>query len=349
MSETIRVLVAEDSPTVRRYLTKLIEETPEMQVVGEARDGEEAVRLVSELRPDVVSMDIKMPLMDGLDATRRIMQVAPTPVVVVSSLLEEDIELSLMALQAGALAVVGKPPDRHHQTFEARREQLIKTLKAMADVRVISRRPQRNIGDVAEVPAVIVPAARQQAEVLVIGASTGGPSALHRLVRSFPQEFDLPIAIVQHMPNEFINGLARWLSSVTRLAVHVASDGLRLSRGMIVIAPGTHHMTLIRRGDGLAIRLIEDAGGHRYQPSVDVLFESAAVTCGTSAIGVILTGMGDDGARGLLAMRQAGAHTLAQDESTSTVFGMPNAAILCGAVEQVQPLPNLATEIVKLI
>jgi two-component system, chemotaxis family, protein-glutamate methylesterase/glutaminase len=360
MSDDIRVLIAEDSPTVRVYLKALIEETPGMRVIGLAHDGEQVVSLVQELKPDVVSMDIRMPRLDGLEATRRIMNVFPTPVVVVSGLLDVDIELSLQALEAGALAVVSKPPDRAHKEFATKRQQLVTTLRAMAGVRVIARRdrlwqaqptPQRDwrVTPVVERVPVRPFGRRTRPEIVAIGASTGGPSAVHRLLQELPDDFPLPILIVQHMPNEFIGGLARWLDSATDLEVAIASDGMILEQGVVYLAPGTAHLSVQRKGMVLVARLQKEPQGYRYQPSVDVLFESIARACGSAAIGIVLTGMGDDGAAGLLAMREQGAYTVAQDEASSTVFGMPAAAIGRGAAEIVEPLANIAPEIVKLI
>jgi two-component system chemotaxis response regulator CheB len=357
MSDEIRIVLAEDSLTVRRYLVSLIEETPGMRVIGEARNGVEAVRMVTELKPDVVSMDINMPDLDGLEATRQIMTQCPTPVVVVSGLLDGDVQLSLQALESGALAVVSKPPDRHNPAFDDRRRQLITTLRAMSGVKVIARKAYARAGEVVqeavEVPAVVSPIPSRvrvaRPEIIAIGASTGGPSAMNRLLRDFPPTLPVPIVIVQHMPNEFIPGLARWLASATMLNVQVARDGMLLRPATVVIAPGTAHMLLDRRGSHLAIRLSEEKYNTRYQPSVDVLFESIAQVCGRSAIGIIMTGMGDDGALGLQAMYQAGAFTLAQDESSSTVFGMPRAAIERGVVHYVMPLTNLPSQILKLL
>lgn len=352
MNDVIRVVIAEDSPTVRMYLKMLIEETPDMRVVGVAHNGEEAVTLVQELRPDVVSMDISMPRVDGLEATRRIMTLCPTPVVVVSGMLDMDIDLSLQALQAGALAVVSKPPDRNNPEFPAKRQQLVTTLRAMSGVRVIARREHLWQAEPVVVPALPVvkrAARRSRPELLAIGASTGGPSALHRLLQELPEDFPIPVVIVQHIPHEFIGGLARWLENVTPLEVEVARDGMVLSPGLVVLAPGTAHVLVQRHGMELVVRLLHDQSGYRYQPAVDVLFESVARVCGSAAIGVVLTGMGDDGAVGLLAMRQHGAYTLVQDEASSTVYGMPAAAVARGAAGQIEPLANLAPEIIKLV
>jgi two-component system chemotaxis response regulator CheB len=353
MNDEIRVLLVDDSPTVRLYLKTIIEETAGMRVVGIAPDGVQAVELAHELRPDVVSMDVRMPQVDGLEATRRIMAQCPTPVVVVSGLLDVDVQLSLNALEAGALAVVSKPPDRQHPEFPTKRQQLITTLKAMAGVRVIARRERLFERSVTltdyTMPQPRRPQRRTTPEVVVIGASTGGPSALHRLVQALPPAFPLPILIVQHMPPEFLAGLARWLDSATELSVSLAQEGQRLRRGEILVAPGHMHTVLVRRGVELIVRGRHEMGNYRYQPAVDVLFASVAQACGSAAIGMILTGMGDDGAAGLLAMRQAGAYTFAQDEASSIVFGMPAAAIGRGAAERIEPLMNLVPEMLKLI
>lgn len=352
MSDTIRIVIAEDSPTVRQHLLNIIAVAPDLRVVGEARNGREAVQMVEQLRPDVVSMDINMPEMDGLEATREIMARAPTPVVVVSGMLEMDIDLSLRALQHGALAVVNKPPDRNNPDFDRRQRELITTLRAMAAVKVISRRRQRlpEVSETQQLPRLIGSRrTRNRPEVLVIGASTGGPSAIYRLLKQLPSDFPLPVVIVQHMPTEFIAGLVRWLGGATALDVQVAYAGCVLQPGMVVVAPGDQHLIVSRKNNDLFLSFMPSDKIHRYCPSVDVLFESVAKTCGEASIGVILSGMGDDGAAGLLAMRQAGAYTLAQDESTATVFGMPAAAMARGAVEHVEALTNLAPQILKLL
>jgi two-component system chemotaxis response regulator CheB len=351
MPDEIRILLAEDSATVRRYLISIIEETPGMRVVGEARNGDEVIKMVADLQPDVVSMDIKMPEMDGLEATRRIMASNPTPVVVVSGMLEVDVQLSLQALEAGALAVVGKPPDRKNPAYAAKVRELVMTLRAMAGVKVIARRAFPRPTDETQEsgkshepqPAVVRP------EIIAIGASTGGPSALNRLLKGFPADLSVPIVLVQHMPHEFIPGLARWLDNTTPLRFEIARSGLALMPGTVTIAPGTAHLALLRRGNGLVARLLPDDGTRRYVPSVDVLFDSVAKICGGAAIGVVLTGMGDDGAKGLLAMRTKGAYTFVQDEASCTVFGMPRAAIEKQAAQHIESLENLATKITKLI
>ncbi len=350
MGDNIRVVLAEDSPTVRHYLASIINAEPDMSIVGEARNGNEAVQMVEDLRPDVVSMDINMPERDGLDATRLIMEYTPTPIVVVSGLLEVDVQLSLQAIEAGALAVVGKPPNSLNAAFGKQQRHLLNTLRAMAGVKVISRRNPHNRqpeipGENHTQPDSKIP----RPELIAIGASTWGPGALLRLLEDLPHKLSVPIVIVQHMPDEFISGLAMWLSSVTSLNVVIAFDNMLIEKGMVILAPGDANLVIKRRDGLLVTKLIQDTEKSRYFPSVDVLFESVANTVGKRAIGIILTGMGDDGTKGLLAIRHAGGYTIAQDETSCTVFGMPRAAIEAGAVEKVIPLANLASKIKKML
>lgn len=343
-----RVLIAEDSPTMRHHLVNMINDAPGLRIIGEAHNGEEALALTSKLKPDVISMDIRMPGIDGLEATRRIMNQHPTPVVVVSGLLEREIDLSFQALQAGALAVVEKPPDRADPGYSAKQRHLVNTLMAMAQVRVV-RRWERLNDDVQHRAARTRSLLHPPPDVIAIGSSAGGPSALSALLKELPADYPVPIVIAQHMPEEFTIGLARWLDKATSLRVTVATSGLELEPGVVHLAPGSAHLAITNQQGKLLTRLIRERGPHRHQPSVDVLFESVARVCGPTAAGIVLTGMGDDGASGLLAMRDAGAITLAQDEASCTVFGMPGAAIERGAVVHVLGLSNLATTLAQLI
>lgn len=349
MGEQIRVLIAEDSPTSRHYLSTIIDASPDMIVIGTARNGLEAIQRVDELRPDVVSMDISMPEVNGLEATRRIMEQHPTPIVVVSGLIGDDVQLSLQAIESGALAVVGKPPSQRHPTFADEQDKLLKTLRAMAGVKVISRRKPRYPKSNHPDPPIHTIAKGQKPEVIVIGASTGGPSALLQLLRDLPKVTQIPIVIVQHMPDEFITGLAQWLTSATQHHIFVATHQMALQQGMITLAPGDAHLTIRRIDNHLVTHLAHETTLSRYCPSIDVLFQSVADSVGKRAIGIILTGMGDDGATGLYAMRNAGATTIVQDEASSTVFGMPRAAIDQQAAMHIVSLNNLASQIKKLL
>jgi two-component system, chemotaxis family, protein-glutamate methylesterase/glutaminase len=346
----VRVLIADDSATVRWHLTDVINTTPGLRVIGEARDGAEVLALAPQLKPDVISMDINMPRMDGLEATRRLMVSHPTPVVVVSGLVDRDVDLALQALQAGALAVVEKPPDRSHPAFAEKHRQLVKNLIAMSGVRVIRRGQTAQLNAAAaKIEYIPAPHPRINPEIIAVGASAGGPGALSTLFKLLPSSLSIPVVVVQHMPHEFILGLARWLGKSSGWTVRVASDGAILEGGVVHLSPGTAHLKVIRQGGRPVARLITEQGSYRYQPAVDVLFHSIAQTFGAAAIGVIMTGMGDDGAEGLLAMRQAGARTLAQDQASSVVFGMANVAIERGAVEDVLPLIKLPEAIRKLL
>lgn len=345
----IRVMLAEDSMTIRRHLATMINETPGLQVVGEARDGREALLMVPELKPDIISMDVRMPGIDGLEATRRIMEAYPTPVVIVSGLVETEVDLSFQALEAGALAVVEKPPSRTDPAFDDKYRHLIKTLVAMSKVSVVRRGNTKRLQTDVTRETRQVSQPRKSPEIIAIGASAGGPSALGKLIGDFSSNLPVPVVIVQHMPNEFMSGLARWLEKMSSLPVTVIENDMVLLPGMVHLAPGKAHVRVVRSRNTLRARLISEQGTYKYCPSVDVLFESVAETCGSAAIGLILTGMGDDGSAGLLRMREAGARTFAQNQASSIVFGMPGAAIERGAVEQVLPLASLSTVISNLV
>lgn len=348
--DSIRVLIAEDSPTVRHHLATMIDEAEGMAVVGQACDGEEALRMAQSLRPDVISMDIRMPGIDGLETTRRIMSQMPIPVVIVSGLVEQEVDLSFQALQAGALAVIAKPPARQDADFVRKRRHLMNTLSAMAKVHLV-RRWEKDPGQNGLFSATVQapPQKCLRPEIIAIGASAGGPGALAAILNELDQDFPLALVIVQHIPNEFIAGLARWLQKASALPVKIAAQGMRLEGGMVYLAPGDAHLSVERRKEGLVAILSQAQGEYRHQPAIDVLFESVAATCGAAAVGLLLTGMGEDGVAGLLAMREAGAVTLAQDEETSTVFGMPAAAIARGAVNHVLALSNIAATLCRLI
>ncbi len=346
-----RVLIADDSPTIRHYLASIIDAAPGLSVAGIAKDGEQVLQLADKLQPDVVSMDVQMPNMDGLSATRHLMQTNPRPVVVVSGLVDRDIDLSFRALEAGALAVLPKPGPRHTAEFARQQHQLTNTLRAMAGVKVVRRWPVQEPALHGGAAASIYDTQRVRPSPLLIAiaASAGGPSALATLLGHLEQPLSVPIVVVQHMPDEFIEGLARWLERLTNLPVRLALHNQPLLPGVVHLAKGHAHLQVQRRGRHLVAQWDEAVGDYAYQPAADVLFESVARACGERGVGIVLTGMGSDGAAGLLHMHAAGARTFAQDEDSSIVFGMPAAAVRLGAVDRMMAPAQLAATLNKLL
>jgi two-component system chemotaxis response regulator CheB len=337
----LKVLIADDSPTARQALSYIVHAAGDMKVVGEARNGREAVHMTEELRPDVVLMDITMPEMDGLEATGEIMHVAPTPIVIVSGTLEgRETEIAFQAIKAGALTVMPKPAGPGSPGFMTEATRLQNTVRAMAGVSVIHhwrRRPER-----PQKPHGIPE--RVQPEIVVIVSSTGGPAALSEIIGGLPAHFPLPLVIVQHIAPDFLPSLVKWLDTVTPLKVALANPGEQPRAGYVHIAPGQAHLCF---GPDRRFRLDHNTPA-RHIPSGDVLFESAAKVYGARAVGVVLTGMGDDGARGLRALFEAGAFTIAQDEASSAVYGMPREAVTLGGACEVLPLADIPSMLVNV-
>jgi two-component system chemotaxis response regulator CheB len=353
---TLRVLVAEDSVVARALIVSILGREPGIEVVGEARDGEQAVNMAAELGPDVITNDVHMPKLDGLEATRRIMAETPTPIVVISAIDPSDVRLTFEALDSGALAALGKPSGPTAPDFAARAQEIVSTVRTMAGVRVVKRRPRLTrrgtppATAAAAAPAAApagVPAAanapRRKVDIVAIGSSTGGPDALGKIIGALPAAAPVPILIVQHITVGFHQGLVDWLNNVTPLQVKLGEKGHMPMPGEVILAPGEHHMT-VDRNRRLVLNEESPVRGHR--PSATQLFRSVTNVYGAKAVGVILTGMGDDGADGLVELRRAGGWVIGQDEATCVVYGMPREAAARGAVSEVRPLPEIAGAIV---
>jgi len=341
----------------RALLVSIINRDPGLEVVGQARDGEQAVKLAAELKPDVITMDVHMPKVDGLEATRRIMGETPTPIIVISAIDPKDVKMSFEALNSGALAVLGKPSGPTAPDFSERAAEIVSTVKTMAAVRVVTRRPRlapaAGRADQSPVtshqsPEPPVPHAptstqRRRIDIVAIGSSTGGPDALGKIIGALPGTAPVPILVVQHITVGFHQGLVDWLNNVTPLSVKLGEQGHRPVAGEVILAPGEHHM-LVDSSKRLKLTAESPVRGHR--PSATNLIRSVANVYGANALGVILTGMGDDGADGLVELRRAGGWVIGQDEATSVVYGMPREAAARGAVSEVRPLPEIAAAIV---
>jgi two-component system chemotaxis response regulator CheB len=334
MSQAIRVLVVEDSPAQRELLVALLRASGEFNVVGTAEHGARAVQVALELRPDVIAMDIHLPVMDGYEATRQIMQRCPTPIVLVSNSSGDADQRSVQALAAGALAVVRKPGSPLAPGGAGERDSFLRTLRLMSGVRVVTRHAPRST-----TPPAPRPAPASAPEILAVAASTGGPAALQTLLAGLGPAFPLPILIAQHIARGFTGALVDWLVSVVPQPIQVVAGDVRLQPGVVYFPPDDMH--LVASGRNLA-GARPGRPADRYCPSADTLFDSVAQVYGGRALGVIMTGMGDDGARGLGRLRALGATTFAQDEASCVVYGMPQAAVAAGAVSYTLPLGGLA-------
>lgn len=340
----IRVLIAEDSQVARELLVSILQTAPGLQVVGTARNGVEAVRLARRLQPDVIAMDVYMPEMDGLEATRQIMAESPRPIVMVSaSYNKNENKLSFDALQAGALTILEKPtiydPPAAH-------EFLINQLRLMSEVKVVRRWNKSRTTLSFSIPQTDIRNGRSKIRLITIASSTGGPGVLSKILGGLPAEFPVPILIVQHIMSGFAEGLATWLNQLTPFEVRLARHDDAPRAGQVIIAPDNHHMLVNDKG---LITFSHDPPQNGLRPSANYLFNSVARVYGATAIGVILTGMGSDGADGLRALYEKGAHTIVQNEASCVVFGMPAVAIELGAAEQILPADEIATALMELV
>jgi two-component system, chemotaxis family, protein-glutamate methylesterase/glutaminase len=339
----IRVLIVEDSPVVGEHLRRIISADRRFEVAGVATSGEEALAVVDQISPDVISMDIHLPGIQGFEATRRIMAHHPTPIVVVSGIDMEEMSLTMQALRAGALAVVEKPVSGSHQDYTSLAGKLCTQLAIMSEVKVVRQRqaPSPHTGNGAPTRT----GRASDYRLLGIAASTGGPNALLQMLSGLGRDFSLPIVVVQHMTAAFLQGFAEWLTGVTPFSVSVIHEPTELSAGRVYLAPSNRSHLVI---NGLAASLDDGppVGGQR--PSANILFSSMAQSLRSSAIGVLLTGMGEDGATGLRDLKRAGSFTIGEDESTAIVYGMPAAAARIGGLSESLPLGDIAPRVLSL-
>ncbi len=337
MSEKlIRVLVTDDSATVRTWLTTVL--TPEFgfQIVGEARDGAQSIELAARLKPDIIVMDVEMPNTDGFHATEAIMRQTPTPILIfTSTAVYRSKRVPFKSLSAGALDVMLKPKSVFEGRQQTIADMLRKKLRVLSNVVVIRKMGASTNAGVGSLSSVLTSVPR----IVAIGASTGGPTAIAKLLSEMPPSVPYGVVLVQHMAHEFISGFVEWLGESCQVPVQEAKRHETLEPGRVYVAPGTHHLVL--DGD-LKFGLLDTPPVHECRPSADVLFQSIAKNHPRTSLGIVLTGMGRDGAEGLLRLKQAGGQTMAQDEASCVIFGMPKEALALGAVDQLLTLSTMA-------
>ncbi|WP_027714320.1 chemotaxis response regulator protein-glutamate methylesterase [Desulfuromonas sp. TF] len=341
MNDQVRVLVVDDSAYNRRTIIKMLETIPGVEVVGYAVNGEEGLRKVFDLKPDLITLDLEMPRMDGFSFLRVVMQNRPTPVIVVSARSED--ENVFRALEFGAVEFVAKPSARVSPELFSIQEDLLQKVRTIArtDMKKVLNRPAPGTAGPLRQAAKIRAADGEQINQVVIAASTGGPPALQAILSAIREPIPLGIAIAQHMPPGFTKAFADRLNKYCPLEIREARSGDRMRPGTVLVAPGAKNLLFRRRGDEVLAEVVEPAANQRYTPSADVLFTSASEIFGSRLLGVVLTGMGNDGARGVVSIKEEGGAVLAEAESSSVVFGMPKEAIATGKVDKIVPLPQM--------
>lgn len=344
MEKTIKVLVVDDSPVIQEMISRILNKAPDIEVIGLAANGKEAITQTKALKPNIITMDIRMPIMDGYRATARIMAYYPTPILIVAASLDElGLDAVFRALSVGALDVIEKPALKEGWSdMGGFTQELITKVKLLSKVKVISH-PLGRIQQEREPQSA--PTGRDFS-IVAIASSTGGPGALSKILSKLREDFSAGIVIAQHLSEGFIEGLANWLDREARIKVKEAEDGETVKPGVALISPTSHHMKIEPGG---RIKLIDSSEMLGIKPSGDILLSSVAGTYGPKAIGIILTGMGSDGAQGLKEIQEKGGLTIAQDELSCVVFGMPKVAIEIGAAERVVPLDLIGGEIMNLV
>ena len=346
MVMSVQVLVVDDSAVARGIISNFLDDDPDIDVIGVAKDGKEAIDFTTQLKPDLITMDINMPVMDGLAATTHIMAHQPTPILIVSSLVKSEVDLAFRAMSLGALDAMGKPSFDQFSAKDA--GELVRKVKLLSQVPVVTHLEGKRRNRLAKsAPSKgYTSAAASKFQVVAIGSSTGGPKALHKVLSQLPVDFPSGILVVQHISAGFTSGLVSWLDRTSQVSVKEAEEGDKIQPGVVFIAPHDFHMMVvsderIRLNKALPIK------GHR--PSANVLFSSVAKVYNKNSIGVVLTGMGEDGATGLVEMRKSGSKTIVQDEESSVIFGMPKVAIEMGAAEEVLPIDKIGKSLNRTV
>ena len=338
MVMSVQVLVVDDSAVARGIISNFLDDDPNIDVIGVAKDGKEAIDFTTQLKPDLITMDINMPVMDGLAATEHIMAHQPTPILIVSSLVKSEVDLAFRAMSLGALDAMEKPSFDQFSAKDA--GELVRKVKLLSQVPVVTHLEgkRRNRLTKSAPSKGYTLAAPSKFQVVAIGSSTGGPKALHKVLSQLPVDFPSGILVVQHISAGFTSGLVSWLDRTSQVSVKEAEEGDKIQPGVVFIAPHDFHMIVVSGG---IIRLNKALPIKGHRPSANVLFSSVAKVYNKNSIGVVLTGMGEDGATGLVEMRKNGSKTIVQDEESSVIFGMPKVAIEMGAAEEVLPIDEI--------
>ncbi|MBN1791966.1 MAG: chemotaxis response regulator protein-glutamate methylesterase [Bacteroidales bacterium] len=352
----IKVLIVDDSALVRQTLSNILNLDPEINVIATAADPVIAAKKIAKEIPDVITLDLEMPRMNGLTFLKKLMSYHPIPVIIISSLTTSGAEASIKALEYGAVEIIAKPSMATREFYEESRIRICDAVKAAAEAKIkkvtallepFNPQPKLSADSIISLPSIPVSLKETTDKLIIIGASTGGTSAIQMFLEKMPP--DCPgIVIVQHMPELFTRSFAERLNLVCRISVKEGVQGDIVSPGKAIIAPGNKHLMIRKTGARYCVEINEGPLVNRHRPSVDVLFRSVAKYAGPNAIGIIMTGMGDDGAKGLLEMKQSGAYTIAQDEASCVVFGMPKVAIKLGAATIVLPLEKMAEHVCRL-
>lgn len=345
----IKVMVVDDSALIRKLLTDILKLDKDILIVGTARNGKEALEKIPTLKPDIITLDVEMPLMDGLTTLKHIVSRYKLPVIMISTLTEKGAELTLKALEEGAIDFLQKPTNVFALSQNEIKDEIIEKIKMGSKAKIETKQPLMHVNKIEHSNNNIIKIKDSFTNIVAIGTSTGGPRALQSLIPLIPVNINATIVIVQHMPPKFTKSLSERLNSTSNIEVKEAEEGDILKRGCAYIAPGDYHMTIVKERNNLVVRLNQNPQVMGLRPTVDILMQSVASIEGYSKLGIILTGMGSDGAEGILQMKKNNSYTIAQNESTSVVFGMPKAAIATGIIDEVLPLEKIAGKIISKV